>query len=232
MPSRNQLLRSLGPGLEEVKGRLSPAMLRAGQVIYEPGDKVERIYFPTSGLLSARALLETGHQMECVLVGRTSALGAVAAVGFHSSLTRDICLIDSHVWTMSLPDLHAAMRACPTVEAQLRRFSFGQMAYAVRVGVCNAMHAAEQRIARWLLVAADLLPAPEVRLAQEELSNALGLQRTAVNPILQRLKAEAIIDLSRGRIAIVDRDALEHRACECIRSLRRAVGAGDEGGAG
>ena len=220
VPSRNLLLRSFGPCLEPLRGQLRPVWLRAGQVIYEPGDTVERIYFPISGLISARALLETGHQMECLLVGRTNALGAVAAVGFHSSLTRDVCLVESLAWSMSLADLHAAMRASPTVEAQLRRFSFGEMAYAVRVGVCNAMHDAEERIARWLLIAADLLGESEVRIAQEELSNVLGLQRSAVSPALQRLKAEKVVDLSRRRIEIVDPVALERRACECLGALR------------
>jgi CRP-like cAMP-binding protein len=199
---------------------LRPAWLRAGQVIHEPGDRVERIYFPTSGLISARALLETGHQMECLLVGRTNALGSVTAVSFHSSLTRDVCLIDSHAWTLSLADLHAVMWASPAVEAQLKRFSFGEMAYAVRVGVCNAMHSAEQRIARWLLIAAGLLHGSEVRLAQEELSKVLGLQRSAVNPALQKLKAEKLVELSRGCIEIIDPVGLEKRACECLGALR------------
>ena len=223
MPSRNLLLRSLGPALEQVRGRLSPTVLRAGQVIYEPGDSVDRIYFPISGLISARALMETGHQMECVLVGRTSALGAVTAGGFHNSLTRDVCLIESHAWSMSLSDLHAAMRTVSEVEQQLKRFSFGQMAYAVRSGVCNALHTAEQRVARWLLIAADLLDGPEVRIAQEELSNVLGLQRSAVNPILQKLRAEAVLDLSRSRIAIINPGALERRACECLGALRQTM---------
>ena len=225
MPSRNLLLRSLGPALEQIRHRLAPVTLHAGQVLYAPGEKVERIYFPTSGLISARALLETGHQMECVVVGRTNALGAVAAVGFQTSLTHDVCLMETQALTMSLADLNAAMRAAPAIEQQLKRFSFGQMAYAVRAGVCNAMHTAEQRIARWLLIAAEMLHEPEIRLGQEELSNVLGLQRSAVNPTLQKMKAERLIELSRGRIAIANPVALQRRACECHSPLRRAIGA-------
>ena len=224
MPTRNLMLRSFGPGLEELKGRLSAVTLRAGQSLCEPGDHVERVFFPTSGLISARALLETGHQMECLPIGYTSAMGAVAAIGFIAPLTRNLCVVDGHAWTVSLPDLQAAMREVPIIEAQVRRFVYSQIAYLVQAGVCNAMHAAEQRIARWLLIAADLLDAPEVRLAQEELSNVLGLQRSAVSPILQRLRADGLIDLARGRIAIVDPQRLERRACECLRPLRRHMG--------
>ena len=226
MHDRNLLLRSFGPGLEQIRERLSPVVLKAGQVIYEPGERVERVYFPTSGLISARGLLESGHQMECVLVGRTNALGAVAVMGFlQSALTRDVCRVDARVWTMSVSDLRAAPRSVPAIEQQLKRFCFGQMAYAVRAGVCNAMHTAEQRIARWLLIAAGLLHEAEIKLGQEELSNVLGLQRSAVNPTLQKLKAEQLIDLSRGRIVVANPQALRRRACECHLSLSQAIGA-------
>ena len=184
-------------------------------MLHTPGEKLEQIYFPISGLVSARALLETGHQMECVAVGRTSAVGAVTAIGCELSLTHNVCMIESHGWTISASDLNAAMRASPLIEQQLKRVSLSQMSYAVLIGICNAMHTAEQRIARWLLIASHMLHTPEIRIAQEELSNVLGLQRSAVNPMLQKLKGERLIELSRGRIAIVDPLALVRRTCEC-----------------
>jgi CRP-like cAMP-binding protein len=219
-------LAALGPSLDQVKGRLSLTSFQAGQVIDEPGDKIDRIYFPTSGLISARALLATGQQMECLLIGRTNALGIL--VGLDRSLTRHVCIVDGHAWTMSLSDLQAAIRALPIFEEQLKHFSLRQMTYAVHVGVCNALHTAEQRVARWLLIAADLLHGVEVRLAQEELANVLGLQRSAVNPVLQKLKAEGALDLLRGRIVILNPGALERTACECLGPLRRMMSADSE----
>ena len=48
----------------------------------------------------------------------------------------------------------------------------------------------------------------------------LGVQRTSVNPILQRLRADGLIDLGRSRLTLVDRAGLGERACECYESMR------------
>lgn len=225
MPSRNLLLRSLGLALEHIAPRLTPVSLAVGQVIHQPGRRIDRVWFPVSGLISARTLLESGHELECVLIGRTNALGALAAVGQSAALTHDVCIVPGQAWTLSLPDLEWAIRTIPGVDAQFRQFAYGQMAYALRSGVCNAMHGAEQRIARWLLLAATLTERIEVRLGQEELAHILGLQRSAVNPTLQRLKSDGLLEVSRGRIAIRDRAGLKRRACECETPLGRSIGA-------
>jgi len=168
-------------------------------------------------------VLQDGREIECALIGRTNALGTVAALGFARAPTRFICLTDGHAWKIALPHLVAAIRGAPLIERQLKLFCFAEMGYAIHVGVCNAMHSAEQRLARWLTIAADLLGHPEVRLPQEELASGLGLQRSAVNLILQRLKSEGLVDIARSRIHILDADRLSRRACECRLQLRRAV---------
>jgi CRP-like cAMP-binding protein len=115
------------------------------------------------------------------------------------------------------------MQLLPSLERQLKLFCIAQMGYGVHVGVCNAMHSSEQRLARWLVNAADLLGGSEIRLPQEELASVLGLQRSAVNPALQKLKTESLIDIGRGRILVVDPERLRRRACECHPALRRAL---------
>lgn len=202
---------------------LSSVSFNSGRVIKHAGDNVDSIYFPTDGLTSTRAVLQDGHEIECALIGRTNGLGTVAALGYARSPTRFVCLTDGHAWKIALSHLASAVRSAPTVRRQLKLFCFAEMGYAVHVGVCNAMHSAEQRLARWLTTAADLLGRPEVRLPQEELASGLGLQRSAVNLILQRLKSEGLVDVARSRILIVDADRLNRRACECRLTLRRAL---------
>lgn len=187
------------------------------------GDQVTRVYFPTHGLISSRAVLESGHEIECALVGKTNGLGILAALGFDHGSAHFVCLTDGHAWAIELPHLVAAMQISPAVERQLKLFCIAQMGYGIHVGVCNAMHGGEQRLARWLTNAAELLGDPEIRLRQEELATVLGLQRSAVNPALQKLKTEGLIDVSRGRILVVDSERLRRRACECHPALRRAL---------
>jgi CRP-like cAMP-binding protein len=220
------LLRSLGAALELLEPHLLPASFKAGQVIKREGEAVDRVYFPTLGLISSRAVLRSGHEIECSLIGSTNGLGILAALGFDHDTARFVCLTDGHAWSIALPLLVSAVRASPVLERQLSLFSFAQMGYAVRIGVCSAMHSSEQRLARWLSTAAELLGHSELRLAQEEIASVLGLQRSVVNPALQKLKAEQLIELARGRIQVLDPDRLSRRACECRSSLRQAQGLG------
>lgn len=51
--------------------------------------------------------------------------------------------------------------------------------------------------------------ATEVRLSQQELADMLGATRESVNKWLRTWEGEGIIELSRSRVRVLDRDALE-----------------------
>jgi CRP-like cAMP-binding protein len=222
LPSRNLFLASLGPALELVKRHLKQVSFKASTVVCEPGVKRDIVIFPVSGLISSRAVLASGHQLECGLIGRTNLSGAVAARGDGVGMTRVVCLTDVHGWAMPLSRLRAAMSE-PRIEAQVLRFAGAQILYTVNVGICNAMHGADQRLARWLSNAIMLLDSTEIRVAQEELAQSLGIQRSALNPILQRFKAEGLIDLGRGRLLVRDQQGLQQRSCGCHHLLARGL---------
>ena len=223
MPNRNLLLRSLGPHLEELKPHLSLASYRAGDVLGEPGHRRDSVSFPVSGLISMRAVLGSGHELEAGLIGRNNAAGAPAAMGTGVALVRNGWLTDVHALNIPLARLQLAMRSVPVIDAQVKRFSEAQIFYMIHVGICNAMHPLEQRLNRWLAIAADLVDGSEIRAAQEELAKAFGVQRTALNPLLQRLRAESLVDLGRGRLLIRDASRLRRRGCECTQSLQGAM---------
>jgi hypothetical protein len=47
----------------------------------------------------------------------------------------------------------------------------------------------------------------------------LGVQRTTVNAAAGVLRAEGLIRYSRGQVEILDRPALQRRACECYQAV-------------
>jgi CRP-like cAMP-binding protein len=72
----------------------------------------------------------------------------------------------------------------------------------------NATATAEERLARWLLMAQDRLGGDEVPLTHEFLSLMLGIRREGVTVALNALKRKGFIRLMRGCIQIVDRRGL------------------------
>jgi DNA-binding transcriptional regulator YhcF (GntR family) len=51
----------------------------------------------------------------------------------------------------------------------------------------------------------------------------LGCQRSSVNLAVHQLRQAGFIRSRRGRIEIIDRDAIAQRACECYGVLRREI---------
>jgi len=76
------------------------------------------------------------------------------------------------------------------------------------------------RLCRWLLRARDLSGSDILNLTQEYLADMLGVQRSSVNVVAHALQ-EANMIKSRGKIQILDVDALQDGACECYGTVKR-----------
>jgi CRP-like cAMP-binding protein len=90
-----------------------------------------------------------------------------------------------------------------------------------QTAVCNRHHAVDQQLCRWLLLSLDRLPANELVMTQELIANMLGVRREGVTEAAGRLQAEGLIEYSRGRITVLDREQLEARVCECYAVVKK-----------
>lgn len=217
--SRNLILHEFGPDLDLIRNDLVATRLRAGQVLSEPGEEIRNIYFLAEGVVSKFTVFETGQEVECVLVGRNSAVGGLSAFGFATALTRNVSIFDAHAWSIPRQRLAWACKQSSRIARAVSRSGQDQMRYAIRVGACNALHGIEQRLSRWLLSCSSLLDRQDIGLAQELFAKVLGAQRSSINPMLQRFQADGLISLGRSRLTIVDREGLQRRACECYAAL-------------
>jgi CRP-like cAMP-binding protein len=216
----NRFLASFGPDLSLIRPHLREVTLDAGQVLCEPGEFIRNVYFLHEGVVSKLIVFEDGTEIECALVGREGAVGAMSAMGLRCSVTRDICHMAVRALTISSARLFDAAQESPQIHTALDRYCALKMSYAIRSSACNARHPVEPRLCRWLLTCSDVLEESEIRLPQDVFAKMLGVQRTSVNPILQRLRAEGMIELGRSRLIVIDREALMARACECYEVLR------------
>src|SRR5437773_1735360 len=69
-PTENRLLRALpGEAYAALARDLEAVRLRARQVLYEPADSIEHVYFPQSGVISLISTMRNGGTAEIALVG-------------------------------------------------------------------------------------------------------------------------------------------------------------------
>jgi CRP-like cAMP-binding protein len=89
--SPNRLLASLLPAdLELLRPHLQPTELKHEAVLFEAGDKIDRVYFPHSGIISLVVELAGGEAIEAAMIGRDSMLGATSALDGEVSLNKAI----------------------------------------------------------------------------------------------------------------------------------------------
>ena len=216
----NRFLAAFGPEIALIRPHLREVTLCAGQVLCEPGERIHNVYFLHDGVVSKLAVFEDGSEIECALVGREGAVGAMSALGLRTSVTRDVCHLHVRAQVIDAARLFEAARQSEVIHDALDRYCAWKMSYAIRSGACNARHPVEPRLCRWLLTCSDVLEENEIRLPQDVFAKMLGVQRTSVNPILQRLRQEGLIDLGRSRLILLDRGGLRERACECYDAMR------------
>lgn len=219
MRRSNRFLTSFGPDLDLIRPHLREIAIAAGQVLCEPGEQIAKVYFLNSGLVSKLIVFEDGAEIECALVGREGAVGALSALGLRTAVTRDVCHMRASALVVEAAKLAEAARESETIHVALDRYCAWKMIHAIRNGACNALHPVEQRLCRWLLTCSDVLEQHEIRLPQDVFAKMLGVQRTSVNPILQRLRADGLIALGRSRLTVLDRERLIGRSCECYAAI-------------
>jgi CRP-like cAMP-binding protein len=85
---------------------------------------------------------------------------------------------------------------------------------------CNALHLAEARTCRWMLMLHDQARSDEFPMTHEFLAFLLGVRRQGVTVIAGSLQKAGIISYHRGKVTVLDRAMLEAGACECYAATR------------
>lgn len=97
----------------------------------------------------------------------------------------------------------------------LLRYTQALITQMAQTAVCNRHHTVDKQLCRWLLMSLDRLSSNELTMTQELIANMLGVRREGVTEAAGRLQQAGIIAYKRGRITVLDREALERRVCEC-----------------
>jgi CRP-like cAMP-binding protein len=197
-----------------------------GLVLVRSGDKPQKAYFPHSGVIASCATLSDGTVVEARITGREGALGATIEAGQRPSFTSALVRLEGTASTIEYPGLEAALHRSAALRALLARHEAFQQAMADQSVACNAAHDVEARLARRLMHLYEMSGRAELFVTQEVLAQMLGIRRNAVSLVAHAMREAEIIRYSRGRLEIVDHNALHRLSCECydtVTTFRRAI---------
>jgi CRP-like cAMP-binding protein len=219
---QNRLIDSLpAEDMGLIGAQLTLIDLERGRLLYDPGDRIDTIYFPHDGVISLMTLMENGAAIESATIGREGALGLMAAVAPRQSLSRAIVQTPTRAVRISAGHLHEAWKKSPRIRDMVDRHTEALFGHAIQSVACNALHSVEARFCRWLLTCHDRISTDTVALTQEFLADMLGVQRTTVTAVARALQEKGAIRYRRGVVDIIDRTVLEQLACECYGVIRR-----------
>jgi CRP-like cAMP-binding protein len=204
-----------------VAPHLTHVDLERGRLLYDPGDRIDTVYFPHDGVISLMTLMENGAAIENATIGREGALGLMAAVAPRTSMSRAIVQTPCRCARIGANQLHDAWEKSPKIKEMIDRHTEALFGHAAQSVACNALHSVEARFCRWLLTCRDRISSDTMALTQEFLADMLGVQRTTVTAVARALQEKGMIRYRRGVVDIVDRDGLEALSCECYGVVRR-----------
>jgi CRP-like cAMP-binding protein len=222
MPVRNKLLSSLpAAAFERLRPYLERVTFKAHERLVKSGAHTEHVYFPEAGLVSLMLSLEDGAAIEVGLIGHEGLVGVLPALGASRVTSEAVVQIAGSGLRMRTEVLRREVGLERALRDALVRFLEALFIQVAQSVACNGHHTLRQRLARWLLMAADRGDTNEITLSHEFLAMMLGVRRPGVTIALGELKKAGIVRTGHGRVVIRDRKRLEAAACECYRTVKR-----------
>jgi len=220
-PVQNHLLAALPPEqLEALVPDLEPVSLAREEVVLRAGEPFASVYFPTSGLYSARVTTEPRRVVEVTIVGNEGMLGLPAFLETQTSREEVVCEVAGAAWRMELAAFRQHAQAEQPLHEVLLRYAGLLLTVSRRQAACNGAHPVEARLARWLLHVRDCLGADEFELLAQFLADMLGVPPTRVPAIVRGFGRDGRIRYQRQRFTVLDVPRVEAAACEDYRAVR------------
>ena len=215
-PQRNSFLNALPVEIQE---RIFPHMelvtMPLGAVLYEAGEVMRHVYFPTNCIVSLLYVMENGAQAEISVVGNDGFVGMSLLLGGESTTSRGIVQSAGYAYRIIGSRMKTEFNLHGDLLDLTLRYAQALITQMAQTAVCNRHHSIEQQLCRWLLLSLDRLEDNHLVMTQELIANMLGVRREGVTEAAGRLHAKGVIDYSRGHIVITDRPKLEEICCEC-----------------
>jgi CRP-like cAMP-binding protein len=216
--TRNHLLAALpDEDFVRINSHLELVSLELGRVLYESGDRMTHIYFPTTAIISLLYIMQNGGTAEIGIAGNNGLVGIALFMGGDTTSNRAVVQSAGHAVRMEAGTLRAEFKRGGVFQDVVLRYTQALMTQISQTAVCNRLHHVEQQLARWLLINHDQLPADTLVMTHDLIANMLGVRREGVSIAAGHLQELGLIEYSRGTVTILDRKGLERVCCECYK---------------
>jgi CRP-like cAMP-binding protein len=221
-PQKNYLLAALTPA---ERARLDPHLklvsMPLGEVVYESGDVLPYVYFPTDCIVSLLYVMRDGASAEIAVVGNEGMVGVALFMGGETTPSRAVVQSAGSAFRLTSRRLKDDFYRHGKTQLLLLRYTQALITQMAQTAVCNRHHPVEQQLCRWLLLSLDRVRSNELNMTQELIANMLGVRREGVTAAATKLQRLGAIRYHRGQMTILDRPKLEQLCCECYDVVKK-----------
>jgi CRP-like cAMP-binding protein len=221
-PQENHLLAALSPA---ERARIYPHLdlvpMPLGKVLYESGDNLRHVYFPTDSIVSLLYVLADGASAEISVVGNEGLIGIALFMGGETTPSRALVQSAGNAYRLIAQRLKDEFHRNGPLQLLLLRYTQALITQMAQTAVCNRHHSVDQQLCRWLLLSLDRLSSNQLVMTQELIANMLGVRREGVTEAAGKLDELGVIRYARGHITVLDRPKLEQLCCECYAVVRK-----------
>ncbi len=200
-----------------VLSRMPRRGFRKGDTLFHEGDLGDSLHVIDEGTVAVRTSTPLGDIVTLAVMGAGASFGEQALLSDDSRRTASVVALEPvETRVLHRHDFEQLRTDHPSIDrflvellsAQVRRLS---------ALVLEAMYLpADQRVVRRVHELAQLYDrggaTADVPVRQEDLATMAGTTRQTTNQVLKSLEDAGVVTLGRGRVAVVDRAALAHRA--------------------
>lgn len=220
---KNRILASLPQDeYDRLIPNLEPITLSRGKVLYHASDVVHHAYFINDGQVSLLSPTEDGASIEVAVAGNEGVIGIPLILRSNITAYEVMAQITVNAFRVRANVFKSEFERGAKLFDMMLRYTHVLMTQITQSVICNRFHSPEQRIARALLVSIDQAQCDTVNLTHEVIAHMLGTRRTRVTMAARVLQKAGLIEYSRGKIMVLDRQGLEDAACECYRVVKES----------
>ena len=221
-PEQNRLLSALPPEVQErVYPQLELIPMALGMVLYESGDTMRHVYFPTNCIVSLLYVMQNGASAEISVVGNEGLVGISLFMGGESTPSRAVVQSGGYAYRLTGQSMKDEFNRHGETLALMLRYTQALITQMSQTAVCNRHHSIDQQLCRWLLLSLDRLTTNRLSMTQELIANMLGVRREGVTEAAGKLQKLGVIEYTRGEITVLDRAHLEYLSCECYSVVKK-----------
>ncbi|SIT65626.1 PAS domain S-box-containing protein [Ectothiorhodosinus mongolicus] len=189
-----------------------------GDCLHRPGEPLEMVYFPISGIVSLSQIDDEGASMEMVMCGANSMIGHAIALGSDASAYQATVRNPGVAYGLSVRSFRRELRSNEGLFRATLAYVNQLLQEITSNAFCSRFHSLHARLGRWLLQTQALTNDAWIKNTQQEIADFLGVRREAVNIAMGQLEDDSLIVSRRGAFRIENLEALKHIACECLQA--------------